>query len=376
MPPIDPATLNKVSLLIGAQRWQGWLDIRISRSIETAAADFTLSSTVHAKETHPQLPIYPGDACSVSIGQDLVLTGHVEDVSQAYDAHRRTISISGRSLTADLIDCSAPEVSGHYNLVTLDWVAAALAEPYNVPVRAEVDTGPRIPIFKVHPGESVYAAIERHARAHALIVTDDETGALVLTRAGARRGSTGLALGKNILTADGHFSHRQRFSHYAVKGQRIGDDVATDASEFAHAAGESFDRGVRRYRRLLLVGDSAGGSPEQRRRAQWEASTRAGRDLTVRYTVQGWRGAKQELWRPNTVVRVEDYWLGIQRDLLIVSCTYKLSNNGTITELQLAPQEAYELLPEVSAAAGAGYAAEQPAKTPPQPFKKRLGPWT
>jgi len=72
----------------------------------------------------------------------------------------------------------------------------------------------------VHPGESVHAAIERHARAHGVIVTDDEEGALVLTRAGAHRSPTKLALGRNVLSADAHFSHRDRYSLYVVKGQQ------------------------------------------------------------------------------------------------------------------------------------------------------------
>ena len=94
----------------------------------------------------------------------------------------------------------------------------------------------------------------------------------------------------------------------------------------------------------------------------------------MRYRVQGWRGAKDELWRPNTLVKVEDEWLGIERDLLIVSCTYKLSDNGTITELQLAPKEAYELQPEVTAAAGAGYAIARPVEEAPEPYA-RTTPW-
>lgn len=74
------------------------------------------------------------------------------------------------------------------------------------------------------------------------------------------------------------------------------------------------------------------------------------------------------------MIRVEDPWLGINRDLLIVSTIFKLSENGSTTELQLAPKEAYELLPEVTAAAGAGFVTEKPATTLPQPFKKRT-PW-
>lgn len=374
MPPRDRTLLNKAKLLVGWSRWENWSELRISRSIEAAASDFVFSCTLHPKMPMPDFKIFPGEPCVVKIGEDVLLTGHVDDVSQSYDAHHRTISISGRSLTADLIDCSAREVPGCYFGLKLERIGAMLADPYRVPVRAEVDTGPHIPVFKVHPGESVHAAIERHARAHGVIVTDDEKGALVLTRAGAHHSPTKLVLSRNILSADAHFSHRDRYSLYEVKGQRMGHDDGAEVDELAHPQGASADIGVGRFRRLLLVGDSAGGSEDQLRRAQWEAATRAGRSLGVRYRVQGWRGAKDELWRPNTLVKVEDAWLGIERDLLIVSCTYKLSDNGTITELQLAPKEAYELQPEVTAAAGAGYAIERPAETAPEPFKRSY-PW-
>ena len=378
MPPKDRTLLNKAKLLVGWRQWQNWKELRISRSIEAAASDFVFSCTLHPKMEMPDFKIFPGEPCRVSIGEDLLLTGHVDDVSQSYDAHHRTVSISGRSLTADLIDCSAREVPGCYFGLKLEQIGEMLAEPYRVPVRAEVDTGPHIPVFKVHPGESVHAAIERHARAQGVIVTDDEKGALVLTRAGAHRSPTKLALGRNVLSADAHFSHRDRYSLYVVKGQQgqrmFAHEGMAEVDELAHPEGASADIGVGRFRRLMVVGDSAGGSQDQLRRAQWEAATRAGRALSVRYRVQGWRGAKDELWRPNTLVKVEDAWLGIERDLLIVSCTYTLSDNGTLTELQLAPKEAYELQPEVTAAAGAGYAIERPAETAPQPFKRSY-PW-
>ncbi len=371
MPSKNFALTNRVALHVNARIYSGWLDIRVRRSIETAAADFAVSGTERRAGQLRPVRIFPGDECRVRIGEDLVITGHVEDVAQGYDARQRTLTISGRSRTADLVDCSASEVPGQFFHFPNEQIADRLAEPYCIAVRAEVDTGPRIPQFQVQPGETVHAAIERLARTHALIVTDDEKGALVLTRAGVGRAAGRIKLGENILAANGNLSHRQRFSHYVVKGQRDGDDAAEDVGAFSAVEGQALDRGVRRYRRLLLVGDSPGGRFEQRQRAQWEASTRAGHALKVSYTLQGWRDPKGALWRPNALVKVEDPWLGIERDLLIVSVAFTLSDTGgSTTELELAPKEAYELLPEVTAAAGAGYATEKPAETEPKPFRK------
>jgi prophage tail gpP-like protein len=272
MPPKDRTLLNKAKLLVGWRQFQNWRELRISRSIEAAASDFVFSCTLHPKMEMPDFKIFPGEPCSVSIGEDLLLTGHVDDVSQSYDAHHRTVSISGRSLTADLIDCSAREVPGCYFGLKLERIGEMLAEPYRVPVRAEVDTGPHIPVFKVHPGESVHAAIERHARAQGVIVTDDEKGALVLTRAGAHRSPTKLALGRNVLSADAHFSHRDRYSLYVVKGQQgqrmFAHEGMAEVDELAHPEG-----GLGRYRRRPVPPAAAG--RRQLRRLGGSAPARA-----------------------------------------------------------------------------------------------------
>ena len=367
---------NLVSLLIGWHGYSGWHDIRVTRSIETAAADFTISCTDHNLGQLRIAEIRPSDRCTVRIGEDEVITGFIDDVAQSYDAWRRTYTISGRSLTGDLVDCAAPETPGSYYWQRIERIADYLAAPFKVPIRAEVDTGARFDTFQVQPGESVHAAIERLARVNGLIVTDDETGALVLTRAGTGRAGGRIKLGENILAASASFSHRQRFSHYVVKGQQQADKDGDDAVRFAAVEATVRDSGVRRYRRLMVVSDSPGNTFQQRQRAQWEASTRAGRALQVSYTLQGWRDPKGKLWRPNSLVRVEDPWLGIDRDLLIVSTSFKLSDTGSTTELQLAPKEAYELLPEVTAAAGAGYFIEKPADAEPQPGKRKEHLWT
>jgi prophage tail gpP-like protein len=154
MPPKDPTLLNKAKLVVGERRFEGWQELRISRSIEAAASDFVFSCTLHPKMQMPDFKIFPGEPCMVRIGEDVVLTGHVDDVSQSYDAHHRTVSISGRSLTADLIDCSASEAPGCHFGVKLEGIGAKLAKPYCVPVRAEVDTGPTFPSSRCIPARA------------------------------------------------------------------------------------------------------------------------------------------------------------------------------------------------------------------------------
>jgi prophage tail gpP-like protein len=77
----------------------------------------------------------------------------------------------------------------------------------------------------------------------------------------------------------------------------------------------------------------------------------------VRYTVPGWRGSSGNLWMPNTKVWVEDAFLELERELLISNVVFSLTEQGTVTELQVAPADAYALLPEKGKGGGEGKAS-------------------
>ena len=85
-------------------------------------------------------------------------------------------------------------------------IASDIAGEYGVQVRAQVDTGAPFLDFQLQQGETAFAAIERMARLRAVLVTDDEDGSLVITRAGKNGASTALVLGQNIKRGSGNFS--------------------------------------------------------------------------------------------------------------------------------------------------------------------------
>ncbi len=84
-------------------------------------------------------------------------------------------------------------------------------------------------------------------------------------------------------------------------------------------------------------------------RADWERATRTGKALTTTYTVQGWRQSNGDLWRHNLLVRVIDPVLGFDQDMLISKVTWSLSDQGSITTLQVAPPSTFDANPLPSA---------------------------
>ena len=118
--------------------------------------------------------------------------------------------------------------------------------------------------------------------------------------------------------------------------------------------GEARDPGVRRHRPLLLIGEEQSDPGSLKRRAEWEAVTRAARAQTITATVPGWFAGGDPagpVWEPGARADVAAPTLGIAGDRLIERVSLNRDEAGTTTTLTLVPPEAWNQLPEEEPAA-------------------------
>jgi len=369
-------TINLVRLVVNGKEYGGWKSVRIEAGIERQARSFELGVTSKwPGQTDIPRRIQPFDACQVFIGNDLVVTGHVDATPIKYDARTVTVGVNGRSKTADLVDCCPPPggeaitvstggewkdvvgLHGHptENVVTppartsnqwrnqrVEVIASALAAPYNVRVIAEVDTGQVIPDHQVQPGETVFESIDRMLRLRNLLSTDNAFGDLVLIDVGsAGKAVTALVLGKNVLASNASLDYRGVFSDYIVKGQRSGSD-----DEFGEIISESEATAIsdvrsKRRRVLVILQSGQADVGTCRDRAEYERAYRAAKALETSYTVVGWRQGDGSLWQPNQTIRVIDEIVGFDDDMLVAEVAYVLDENGMKTEIVVGPPDGY-----------------------------------
>ena len=352
------------------REFAGWTEVRISRSIEDAASSFGFSATSRWPGQDNPMQVLPDSACEVRIGTDRLITGAVDVLSPSYDAETHTNAVTGRSKTAQLVDCSAlhedpitrSAKSGRWRDVRLEDLAADLCAPYDVEVVTQADTGARLARFAIEDGETAFSALERAAATRAVLLTDDALGRLVLTRAGATRCRTALVASgdeANVLRCSASFDGAVRYSEYRCRGARSGSDL--DFGDVLGSVGTALDDGLSRRRVLVIRPEKAADAAACRDRAIWEAAQRAGQSVQIGYAVAGWRQGNGDLWEPNAIVRVEDPIVGVHAELLIVSCDWTLDEGGgEITEMRVAPVGGYELL--------------EPA-TRPRKITKGVGVW-
>lgn len=337
---------NAVTLSVNGLDYAGWKKVSISAGIERLCRDFKLDVTWRWPGQVEEIPIRQGDYCQVRIGGDLVLSGWIFGTPVSYDSKSVTRSIQGRSVTADLVDCSAINKPGQWKGQSIQQIVQALAEPYGVQVRSQADETTKLAEHSIEPGESVFESIDRLLTLSRLLATDDSQGRVVIIRPGsAGRAVDSLQLGENILTGSADLDFSGVFSEYVVTGQRAGndDDYGAKASEIKASAADP--RAARK--RVLQIHESGQMTPElASARANWERGSRMGKALTLHYKIQGWRQSNGALWLPNMIVRVVDPLIGMDRDLLISEIEYSLDESGTFANLTVAPPDAFEPEPK------------------------------
>lgn len=351
-------TAGQVTLTVDGLVHSGWLSLRLAHSIEAAASKFTLQLTERwSGDKRLERRIRPAERCTVALDGEEVLSGHIDGVDADYDATRHTLSVTGRDLVGDLVDgAAAIEPPFEWRAIKLDELARRVCAPYGIEVLANVDCGAPFPRAAIQPGETAWEVIERGCRQRGLIATGDGRGRLLITKAGAAGEAAGmLRLGGedgNILSAMGRFDWSGRHDLVVVRGQ--GESNGGEGGNAGQGEARARDAEVTRHRPKLLLAEAAGEGVTFQRRADWEVITCAARSRRLTYRVPGWRGRTGRLWRPNTMVRVQDAYLGLEREMLIVSVAWTLDDQGTVTEIEVAPREAFEILPEPSTRGGGG----------------------
>lgn len=329
-------------LLVAGTRYGGWTRIRVTVSIERAAGAFDIEVT----ERWPggaAVPLRPGLACTLSLAGQDVLTGWIDRVSRDLGPTMRTVRISGRDRTGDLVDCCA-EVK-QYSGQGLLAIAQDQCRAYGVSVTSNMDLGDSFKRVAVEPGERAFEFLEKLARQRGALLMADGKGGLLIGKPGGATAASALIEGQNLLGIRAEAEWLDRYSDYIVRGQSAGDDDwnGRQAAEEESSVQDS-EVAASRYRPLIVMAED--GETDLSRRAQWERRVRYGRSVTASCLVQGWEAAPGRLWKAGERVSVEAPSMSLREELLIVQAAYGLDEQGTLTELSLTRPGAFEVLAE------------------------------
>ena len=98
---------DDVTIQVGSNRFVGWQNVTITRSCESMPNNWSLTASAEFLQGAALAGTRPGQSCLIYIGSDLVITGKIDRRSIPIDARNHQVTLSGRGITRNLVDCSA-----------------------------------------------------------------------------------------------------------------------------------------------------------------------------------------------------------------------------------------------------------------------------
>ena len=340
---------DDVAIRVGSTDFKGWQSVNVTCSCESIPNSFQLTASTEFLQDRAALEnTRAGQACQIRIGSDLVITGCIDRRSIGIDARSHQVTLSGRGITRNLVDCSAdlfndPGVRGGITANSMLDLAQKLSKAYGITVISAVpDLGGPIPYVVVNLGETPWQVIESVAAYTGYLVYEDPFGRLVLDRVGSQRMASGFTLPGNIEAIGAERSADQRFSDYVVVWNST--NSLSEQNALSNQRWHETDPGVGQYRLKITVSQqNAPGNPNfGMTLARWQKARFIGRSQAAQITCDSWRDTSGRLWTPNWLATVEAPIADITGAVWVIgTVTYRKDMSGTHADLVLMPSEAF-----------------------------------
>lgn len=250
-----------------------------------------------------------GSRVQVLLGDDVVLTGWLDDVQHSTTRYGRDLNLRGRDNAAILVDCSAPVFA--LRQATLEEVVALIAKEFKLTKQnisaVKTRTFDRI---NIEPGDTAWDALQHAAEAAGLWPWFDPDGTLVVGGPDYSTASVGrlvlgdVALAENDLPIEElseSTTLARRFSEVTVLGQSHG----TESQAGKHAVKQTAkDPSVSVYRPRIVIDHEAETPAIALTRARKLISDSHLDGYTVSVTVPGHRAPNGKPWQPGQRVDV------------------------------------------------------------------------
>jgi len=342
-----------IALIVKQNKYEGWKEIKVTKSISQLAGAFHFSTTEREDDIYAW-EIRMGDECQVTINDQLVITGYIDEINKSYDGSSHSIEVIGRDKVADLVDCCCIDQDDPTKNIWMDQkvkrLIKTLCDPFDIDlvidgsvasdVERKVDGS-----FKINEGDTVFDSILRLCGKVAVLPVSIGDGKLLLTRAGSDKAYDSLELGKNIKSGSALLSDVDRFSKYIVKATDSGEDDF-DISYATETKGEAVDSvmAARRYRPTVILLNGKAKNNDADKRARWERNTRAGHSRQYNYQIQGLVQSNGDVWRINQLLKVKDSKLGVDKELLISELGFSAGEEGSNVDMTVMDKNSFDIL--------------------------------
>lgn len=253
----EVADNERMTLLLGegdaAVANADWLAYDVDSHLLTPADAWSV--TLSLKQSRLPGVARSGTAVRLKMGSDIIMNGRIDDVSSTAGRSSTPVTIKGRDVVGQLLDCSAP-IFGEQRLAFAD-VVAKIVRPFGVNQINIAGAPPMREKIIIQPGEKAWDVLRHAAESVGLWPWAEPDG--TLTIGGPDYSLPAVAMlvhridqpqGNNMLSVRVTESIARGYSEVTVLGQAHGGG---DALKSSNIKGQWKDPSVTFYRPLVVV---------------------------------------------------------------------------------------------------------------------------
>lgn len=344
-----------ITVEVDGNQYDQLISIEVGMSLSAIARDFSMTI---AQPSGTTLPFKGGEDIKIYIDGELRLDGSIFTVEPSYSKQDHTITMTGRSRVADLVDSTLLPISIAADISlqkVIEQVISQLGLSLSVQnnIRGLADFISTEDKISAEPGDNAFKFIDTLARKRQVLLTSDPFGNVIITRNGTQQNPVTLynpasGVGGNIKSAKVSYNLNNRFNRYIVMSQKNGAadflGGSLDPQSFVDQRGENTDSSIRSGRQMVIQAEKASSSSQSKERAVWQSNIDRVKSRDYSVTVQGVRPKGGDIWEFNRLQSVDDEQSGISEIMLIDSVRFSQSKKrGTLTQLTLVDKDAYSV---------------------------------
>ncbi|WP_434777697.1 phage baseplate assembly protein [Neisseria sp. Ec49-e6-T10] len=313
-----------IGLLVDGQLHQHWSSYEIDSDLLTPADGFQLVLGVPSGKTIPDI-ITEGAKIEVRTGEDIILTGRIDDITTQTDKNGRRLTVRGRDGAAVLLDCSAP-IFNAQNL-SLQQILDKLVKPLGITkIRIDADKTAVTNKVQIEPGERAWDALIKYAEANGVWPWFEPDGTLVV----GGPDYTLEPVADLVMRFDGSNNNIEKITVTRSMARRYSEVTVLGQSHkgTSNIKATVKDDGVLVYRPLTVTDGDIDSVAEAQKRARKIIADSRLDGLTVEVTVKGYRTTEEILWTPGQRINLVSEPDGLEDVFFLMARTFSLSETG------------------------------------------------
>ena len=329
--------LNDVTILINGKKFDYWDQVVINRVIDSIDS-IALSAPLEVeapgfKESFKPLAF---NDITVMLGDSPLFTGTMVNVQPSLTSNSKRVTATGYSKPGVLNDCTPPAATTTLNALEFSGqglieISKAICDPFGIATKFEVEQGSIFEQVACTPVENVLDFLSKLTKQRNIIMSSNESGELLFLQETKNYNPVAvLREGEPPLESISVNFNPQ--SYYS-------DITGIEPTIIGFLEGQKYtvkNTNLDKIRPMsFMVNDTNAGDLKS------AVEARAGRMYanTVKYdvTLPTWRDSNNELWKPNTIIKViaPDVMIYKEYDFLIRSVEFTKTAESEVSRLSL-----------------------------------------